>query len=100
MIQQTVTITPPFPVTPSEAMGYVRNLLPANVLSFLNDAEIAGTRTTSVSINGNIITVTNEWDEAAAQEYKTLMADVSDNVIAEMNTNGWTIEFTPLTKDL
>lgn len=100
MIQQTIVVTPPVEQTAQEVMSYIASLLPEEVLNFMRESSVAGTRDTNISKDGNVVTVVNMWDEAAAAEYKTLMTNVSDNVITEMNNNGWDIVFTPLTKDL
>ena len=103
MPTQTVTVTPPAlmpDATRAQVMGYVRELLPTAVTDFLATAEAEGTRTTEVSVADGVYTIQNTFSAAAAAEYKTLMADVSQTVKDTMTSNGWTITFSPETADL
>jgi len=100
MPTQVVTFTPNTSLSQTEAMGYIASLLPMNVLTFLNDSDVDGGRTTSVAQANGTFTVTNEWTDAAANTYTHLMADVSAGVKTQLATDGWTISFNPETADL
>lgn len=103
MPTQTVTVTPPATMpdaTRAQVIGYVRELLPTNVQDFLATAEVEGSRTTEVSVADGVWTVQNTFTDAAASEYKTLTAGVSQTVKDTMTGNGWAISFSPETADL
>ena len=100
MPTQVVTFTPNTSLTQTEAMGYIASLLPMNVLTFLNDADVDGGRVTTVAESGGTFTVTNTWTAEAANTYLHLMADVSPGVKTQLATDGWTISFNPETADL
>lgn len=100
MPTQTVVFTPNTSITQEAAMGYIASLLPDNVITFLNDSDASGARTTTVTEDAGTFTVTNTFTDAAALEYSTLMDGVSAGVKSQLATDGWSITFTPETADL
>lgn len=98
---QTVVMTPNVSMTTTEVLAHIANLMPSGVISHLTTASSDGHRTTSVSVDGNVHTITTTWsDDASMQTYKNLMSTVSDGVKTQLTTDGWTYSFTPETADL
>lgn len=100
MPTQTVTFTPASTMTQSEAMLHIRGLLPSTVIDFLDGAMAQGNWSRTIAESGGTYTVTNTFTDAAAAEYRTLMADVSAGVKTSLTNSGWTISFSPETADL
>lgn len=100
MITQTTVFTPGSSMSITEALARIADLLPAEVINFLAQSAANGARNTSTTESNGTFTMVTEWSEDAAQEYKTLMSTVSDGVTAQLQSEGWTITFTPETADL
>ena len=100
MPTQTVTFTPANTMTQEEAITHIRGLLPESVTSFLDIQMGMGGWSRTISESGGTYTITNTFTQTAADEYRTLMADVSAGVKSQLATDGWTISFNPETADL
>lgn len=100
MPTQTVTFTPAGSMTQQEAMMHIRNLLPESVTSFLDIQVGMGGWSRTISESDGTYTITNTFTQSVADEYRTLMADVSAGVKTSLTNDGWTISFSPETADL
>lgn len=100
MKTQTVVFTPGTEMTSAGAVAHISTLLPYDVISHLTECTTDGTRITSVVSDGNTHTVTTQWDDAQAEQYKTLMDGISAGVKSQLIADGWSITFTPETVDL
>ena len=104
MIQQVVTLVPSESsgiTTYAEALNYIKGLLPLNVIGFLEAADQDGGRSVeSIDVVDDAIVITTNWEDSAAQEYKELMAGVSEGIKTQLISEGWEITFSPETADL
>lgn len=101
MKTQVVTMTPPTSMQDYEARDYIAALLPSEVQLFLEQAQDAGDREFQLRVRDNSIEMTTIWmSDEALEQYKTLMADVSTTVKAQLVTDGWTFSFEPETADI
>lgn len=104
MIQQVVTLVPSESSdirTGAEALNYIKSLLPLNVIGFLEAANHDGGRAVeSINLVDDAIVITTNWEDSIAQEYKTLMAGVSEGIKTQLRNEGWEITFSPETADL
>lgn len=98
---QTVTLTPPTPMTPVECLTYIKSRLTTVVRDHLAEAESRGSRTSSVSEDNGTTTVTTTWtNDDDMETYKTLMSSVTPTVKSQLTADGWTFSFSPETADL
>lgn len=100
MPTQTVTFTPASVMTEQGAMSHIGDLLPMNVRTFLNASMTNGSWARTITENNGTFTVTNTFTQDAANQYRSLMADVSPSVKSQLAADGWTISFSPETADL
>jgi hypothetical protein len=104
MIQQVVTLVPSESsgiTTYEETLNYIKTLLPSNVIGFLEVADYDGGRLVeSIDVVDDAIVITTNWQDSTAQEYKTLMAGVSEGIKTQLRNEGWEITFSPETADL
>lgn len=101
MTTQTVVFTPNSPMSTEGCLNYIATLLPSDVLMHLSLTEASGSRSTTKTDSNNTHTVVTTWhDNDDKETFKTLMSSVSDSVISQLESEGWTITFTPLTVDL
>lgn len=104
MITQVVTLTPSESSGISSYVGafdYIRTLLPGSVIGFLEAVSLSGDREIeSVNVVDGAYVITTNWEDSAAQEYKELMAGVSETIKAQLISEGWEITFSPETADL
>jgi hypothetical protein len=102
MPTQTVTITPPRDMEAQAVMDHIGDLMPSEVALWLTTAGDSGARNTSITKNmvTGEVTFTTEWTDEAAAHYKSLMAGVSDGVVAQAADHGYTLVFSPETADL
>ena len=104
MIQQVVTLAPSESsgiTTYGEALNYIKSLLPLNVIGLLEAADYDGGREVeSINIVDGAYVITTNWEDSIAQEYKTLMAGVSEGIKTQLRNEGWEITFSPETADL
>lgn len=101
MTTQTVVFTPNRLMTTQECLNYIGFLLPVEVLRHLSSTEASGSRSITKTDSNNTHTVVTTWhDNDDKETFKTLMSSVSAGVISRLESEGWTITFTPLTVDL
>lgn len=98
MPTQTVTFTPPTTMTADDAMAYIASKLPSAVIEHLNQTELDGTRTTTISQDGNQVTVTTTYTDSAASQYVNLMQNSTAK--SDLLGEGWSMSFNPETADL
>lgn len=101
MPTQIVEITTNSPTTQEdEVFQTIADTMPVEALNHIVACRDNGTLVSSIACNNGIFTITNQWAQQQAEEYRDLMVGVSQATKSTLVNKGWTITFNIETANL
>ena len=98
MPTQTITLTPPDPMSLDNILDTIALYVPSEVDNFISKCRVEGTLTIDVSKNNNTVTIVRSWSPSVVALYKEVSA--LDVLSEELTALNWVVTVDPATADL